>query len=115
MKCDQQIEDKRKETLLPQALQCLDAFLVFLAVWLASLLRDPVREALGLPPLDDVGLGGIIVGVVVGVLVIFLRTPDGSRLVLGSAIPIVAVFLLCRAWLVRAIGLRLAPIDIVPS
>jgi exopolysaccharide biosynthesis polyprenyl glycosylphosphotransferase len=137
----------RRETLSTQALQFLDAFLVWLAFWLASLVRDPVRELLGQAPMGDIGLGpimpllfvvipftpialdafgyyrhplrktvgdsllqmfktGIIVGVVVGVLVIFLQVPAASRWVLGSAIPLAAAFLLGREWLVRAIVLH---------
>ena len=137
----------RRETLSTQALQFLDGFLVWLAFWLASLVRDPVRELLGQDPMGDVGLGpimpllfvvipftpialdafgyyrhplrktvgdsllqmfktGIIVGVIVGVLVIFLQVPAASRWVLGSAIPLAAAFLLGREWLVRAIVLH---------
>ena len=38
----------------------MDAFLVWLAFWVASLLRDPVREAIGLAPMGDLGLGPIM-------------------------------------------------------
>ena len=46
----------RKEALSIQALQFLDAFLVWLAFWIGSILRDPVRGLLGLPPMGDTGL-----------------------------------------------------------
>jgi amino acid permease len=50
----------RKLVLTIQALQLLDAFLVWLGFWLASVLRDPVRELLGMramgsPMLADMG------------------------------------------------------------
>ena len=137
----------RKETLSTQALQFVDAFLVWVAFWLGSLLRDPVRELLGQQPMGDIGLGpimpllfvvipftpialdafgfyrhplrkrvgdsllqmfktGVVVGVVVGVLVIFLQVPAASRWVLGSAIPFAALFLLGREWLVRSVVLH---------
>ena len=134
----------RRETLSTQALQFLDAFLVWLAFWLGSVLRDPVRGLLGLEPMGDVGLGpilpvlfvvipmtpialeafgfyrhplrkrtsesvmqmiqtGVVVGVVVGALVIFLRVQADSRWVLGSAVPFAIVLLLLREALVRTI------------
>jgi hypothetical protein len=50
----------RKLVLTIQALQLLDAFLVWLGFWLASILRDPVREFFGMrgmgsPILTDMG------------------------------------------------------------
>ena len=49
----------RRETLSTQALQFLDAFLVWLAFWFGSLLRNPVRELFDRPPID-VGLEPIL-------------------------------------------------------
>lgn len=136
----------RKEALSVQALQFLDAFLVWLAFWVGSLLRDPVRELLGLVPMERTGMGelmpllfviipftpialesfgfyrhplrkrirdsviqmfkaGLIVGVAVGALVIFLKVPVESRWVLGSAVPLVIFLLLIREALVRSIVL----------
>ena len=150
-----QLEKDRKEALSLPALQCADAFLVALAFWIPSLLWAPVREALGLPAMGDVGLramppviifiipltplvlnwfgfyrnplqqrfedsrlqvikAGIIVGVVVGVLVLFLRVQVYSRWVLATAIPFTAVLLIGRAWLVQTIGQRHAPMSMPP-
>ena len=137
----------RKEALSVQALQFLDAILVWLAFWVGSLLRDPVRDLFGLTPMEVSGMGDlmpllfviipftpialesfgfyrhplrkktreslmqmfkatIIVGVVVGALVIFLKVPVESRWVLGSAVPMAVGFLLAREALVRTIVLH---------
>ncbi len=139
----------RKEALSVQALQLLDAFLVWVAFWIGSLLRDPVRELMGLAPMEQPGLSElmpllfvvipltpialesfgyyrhplrkrtrdslvqmfktlIIVGVVVGALVVFLRIPveTRSRWVMGSAVPFAVVLLLLREALVRGVVLH---------
>ena len=54
------MEEGRTETHPTRALQVVDAFLVWLAFWLAALLRDPVREALGKGAMGDVGLGAMM-------------------------------------------------------
>ena len=41
----------RKQAFSVQALQLLDAALVWLGFWLASILRDPIREWSGLRPM----------------------------------------------------------------
>lgn len=138
----------RKEALSVQALQFLDAFLIWLSFWVGSLLRNPVRELFGEPPLESSGLAAltpllfviiplgpialeafgfyrhplrvrlrellvqmfkslIIVGVVVGALVIFLKIPDPSRWVLGSAVPFTVGFLLLRVTVVRSVLVRM--------
>ncbi|MDA0768546.1 MAG: sugar transferase [Verrucomicrobia bacterium] len=134
----------RKEALSVQALQLLDAFLIWLSFWLAGILRDPVRELLGMVPMEGTGLRElptllfviipaapitlewfgyyrrplrkkigdslvqlfqalVIVGFLVGALVIALRIPVESRLILGSAVPIGVVLLLLREGLVRTV------------
>lgn len=53
----------RKDALSTQALQILDAFLVWLAFWIGSLLRDPVRDLLDLPLMGEErgGLGQLTI------------------------------------------------------
>ncbi len=137
----------RKEALSVQALQFIDAALVYLAFVVASAVRNPVRAQFGKPSMEASGLNElmpllfviiplapialeafgfyrhplrkrvrdslfqmakslVIVGVVVGALVIFLKIPDLSRWVLGSAVPIACVLLLLREALVRSIVLH---------
>ena len=127
-----------------QALQFLDAFLIWLSFWLADLIRNPLREALGMAPLDGSGLEHlttllfviipavpialewfgfyqyplrkhlgdsliqmfkalVVVGFMVGIVVIVLKLPVASRLILGSTVPIAAILILCRERLMRAI------------
>ena len=129
-----------------QALQFLDAFLVWASFAVASMLRVPVRELLGLGQVEDTGLRHlttllfviipsvpialdwfgfyrnplrkrlersliqmfqalVIVGFMVGVLVIALKIPVESRLILGTAAPVAVLFILLREWLVRALVL----------
>ncbi len=127
----------RKQAFSTQALQLLDASLVWLGFWLASLVRDPVRELVGMDPLDTTMLAQMswvlyiavpftplvlehfnfyehvrrksrrkaiqqilkslaVMGLVLGLLAVFARLPEASRLILGLGAPIVAFLLLLR-------------------
>jgi exopolysaccharide biosynthesis polyprenyl glycosylphosphotransferase len=132
----------RKQAFSIQALQFLDAALVWLGFWLASLVRDPVRELLGrnaedIPMLSQMSwvlyiavpftplilehfnfyehvrrksgrkaIGQVIktlavIGLVLGLLSVFARLPEASRLILGLGAPFVGILLLLRDRLTR--------------
>ena len=127
----------RKQAFSVQALQLLDAALVWLGFWLASILRDPIREwsgmrPMGVPMLADrswvlyiavpftplvlehfgfyehvrrksrhkaiqqIAKALAVMGLILGLISVFSRLPDASRLILGIGAPIVAFLLLLR-------------------
>lgn len=141
-----------------QALQFVDAALVYLAFVVSSALRYPVRSLLNdlklwkdaggdmaglaeimpllyvIIPMTPIALEAfgfyrhplrkrirdslmqmfkslIIVGVMVGGLVLFLKLHEPSRLILGCAVPIAVFFLLLREGLVRSIVLHSVRIE----
>lgn len=144
----------RKEALSVQALQFVDAGLVYLAFVISASVRegllrmltkwglwpgggDPVEVGLTdlipllvvIVPLTPIALGAfgfyrhplrkrvrdslsqmfkslIIVGVVVGALVVFLKLGDTPRLTLGVAVPIAVILVLLREGLVRSFVLH---------
>ncbi len=133
------MERGRQENLSTQILQVIDAGVVACSFCLAALLRNPLRELVGLGRLTE-RAGGLIevswvvfimvplmpivlelfgfyrgllrkktktsvvqilqsfliVGVVLGIAVIFVRTTVDSRWILGAGMPIIAVALLVR-------------------
>lgn len=132
----------RKQAFSIQALQLLDAALVWMGFWLASLVRDPVREIFGRLPLDTPMLSQMnwvlyiavpftplvlehfgfyehirrksrkkatgqvtkalaVMGLVLGLLSVFARLPEASRLILGLGAPFVGGLLLLRDRLTR--------------
>lgn len=127
----------RKQAFSIQALQLLDAALVWMGFWLASLVRDPVREIFGRGAIDtpmlsqmswvlyiavpftplvlehfnfyehvrrksrrkaasQVGKTLAVMGLVLGLLSVFARLPEASRLILGLGAPLVGGLLLLR-------------------
>jgi exopolysaccharide biosynthesis polyprenyl glycosylphosphotransferase len=127
----------RKQAFSIQALQLLDAALVWMGFWLASLVRDPVREIVGKGAIDtpmlsqmswvlyiavpftplvlehfnfyehvrrksrrkaagQVGKTLAVMGLVLGLLSVFARLPEASRLILGLGAPLVGGLLLLR-------------------
>jgi exopolysaccharide biosynthesis polyprenyl glycosylphosphotransferase len=132
----------RKQAFSNQALQFLDAGLVWLGFWLASLIRDPIRvlfgkEELNSPMLDEMSwviyiavpftplvlehfgfyefirrksrqkaINQVIktlaaMGLVLGLVSVFARLPEASRLILGLGAPMVGMLLLIRDRLTR--------------
>lgn len=132
----------RKQAFSTQALQLLDAGLVWLGFWIASLVRDPVRELFGREPLDAAMLAEMswvlyiavpftplvlehfnfyehirrksrrkaiqqiiktlaVMGLVLGLLSVFARLPEASRLILGLGGPFLAFLLLLRDRITR--------------
>lgn len=64
--------------------------------------RHPLRKQLGDSVLQIIK-ALVVVGCLVGIVVIVLRLPVASRLILGSTVPIAAALVLCRERLMRAI------------
>jgi len=132
----------RKQAFSIQALQLLDAALVWLGFWLSSILRDPIRELSGLSPMGSSMLAEMswvlyiavpftplvlehfgfyehirrksrhkaiqqifkalaVMGLILGLISVFSRLPDASRLILGIGVPIVAFLLLLRDRITR--------------
>jgi exopolysaccharide biosynthesis polyprenyl glycosylphosphotransferase len=133
----------RKQAFSIQALQLLDAALVWLGFWLASIGRDPIRELFGMPPMagrpmladmswvlyiavpftplvlehfgfyehvrrksrhkavQQIAKALAVMGLVLGLISVFSRLQDASRLILGFGAPIVAFLLLLRDRLTR--------------
>jgi len=132
----------RKQAFSIQALQLLDAALVWMGFWLASILRDPIRELSGMRPMGAPMLGDMswvlyiavpftplvlehfgfyehvrrksrhkaiqqiakalaVMGLILGLISVFSRLPDASRLILGIGAPIVAFLLLLRDRITR--------------
>ncbi|MCW1925982.1 sugar transferase [Luteolibacter arcticus] len=127
----------RKQAFSIQALQLLDAALVWLGFWLASIVRDPIRDYYGLPSMESSILADMswvlyiavpftplvlehfgfyehvrrksrhkalqqivkalaVMGLVLGLISVFSRLQEASRLILGIGAPIVAFLLLLR-------------------
>ncbi|HEY1120601.1 MAG TPA: sugar transferase [Haloferula sp.] len=128
----------RKQAFSVQALQLLDAALVWLGFWMASILRDPIRELFGMNPMQgksmladmswvlyiavpftplvlehfgfyehvrrksrhkavqQIAKAMAVMGLVLGLISVFSRLQDASRLILGIGAPIVAFLLLLR-------------------
>lgn len=132
----------RKQAFSIQALQLLDAALVWFGFWLASLVREPVRELLGQTAFDapmlsqmswvlyiavpftplvlehfafyehvrrksrrkateQVAKALAVMGLVLGLLTVFARLPEASRLILGFGAPFVGGLLVLRDRLTR--------------
>jgi exopolysaccharide biosynthesis polyprenyl glycosylphosphotransferase len=134
----------RKQAFSIQALQLLDAGLVWLGFWLASIVREPIRGLFGLPPMDgrplladmswvlyiavpftplvlehfgfyehvrrksrhkaiqQIAKALAVMGLVLGLISVFSRLQEASRLILGIGAPIMAFLLLLRERVVLA-------------
>jgi exopolysaccharide biosynthesis polyprenyl glycosylphosphotransferase len=139
------IERGRKESLSIQVLQLVDAALIWLSFWLASLLRNPIRELWGYADLNDptplaeltwvmfamvpcvpiiLEIFGfyrnplrkkvsssvvqilqalVVVGLLVGLFVIFGKMSVGSRWIFGGATVIMGGLLLMREDATKAV------------
>lgn len=139
----------KKETFSIQILQFLDAGLIWVSFWIASKVRDPIRDLVGLGRLPD-GSSSLteltwiliimipftpvilevfgfyrnplrkrmvtsivqilqtmtLIGLTVGVFVIFWQTTVASRWILGAAIPFSFLLLLFRETVTRALILN---------
>lgn len=160
MPVDSEPRKARHEVFSLQVLQFIDASLVWLSFWLASILRDPVADfarpylqrfgtdvPLVVQPLSQIVLilivtiltmpfiletfgfyrqsatkttaasfkqilkSLIVVGLLIGVVVIFFKIANNSRLILGTAILISALFLLIRDVCVRLYLRRRSSVD----
>lgn len=143
------MENGKRESFSIQILQLIDAALIGFSFWIASMLRNPIRDLLGFGELSEAqsGLSDltwvlfvvvpflpivlelfgyyrnplrktlkssmgqifqalVVVGLVVGVLVIFWKISVGSRWILGAGIPITMLLLILREMATRSVVLH---------